>query len=66
MNERITENLVRDKLRELGYYDNSNIIIEEQKSDNPRIHKLLQNASKSGMGRGYPEFIITLKNDPNF
>ncbi len=49
MTERITENIVRDLLREKGYYDDKHIIIEEQKSQNPKIDKLLKNASKSGM-----------------
>ena len=58
MTERKTENLVRNALRKLGYYDDDAIIIEEQKSDNPKIDKLLKNASKAGNGAGYPEFII--------
>ena len=64
-NERKTENLVRDLLREQGYSDNENIIIEEQQSDNPRIDKLLNKASKSGEGKGYPEFIVSFKDKPN-
>lgn len=48
-NERITENIVRSQLREKGYYDDENIIIEEQSSENPRINKLLKIASKTGM-----------------
>lgn len=64
-NERKTENIVRELLREQGYCDNENIIIEEQKSDNPKIDKLLRTASKSGVGKGYPEFIVTFVNDPN-
>ena len=64
-NERKTENLVRDLLREQGYNDNENIIIEEQQSDNPRIDKLLNKASKSGGGKGYPEFIVSFKDKPN-
>ena len=58
MTERKTETIVRDALRKLEYYDDDAIIIEEQKSDNPRINKLLKNASKAGKGPGYPEFII--------
>lgn len=63
-NERKTENLVRNLLHEQGYTDNKNIVIEEQSSDNPKIDKLLSSASKSGKGKGYPEFIISFKNDP--
>lgn len=60
-NERITENLVRDKLRQLGYYDKSNTIrVEEQKSATESIRRALVAASKSGGGGGgSPEFIIT-------
>jgi type I restriction enzyme M protein len=58
MNERKTENIVRESLRKQGYYDDHSIIIEEQKSDMPRIDKLLKNASKKGANQGYPEFII--------
>lgn len=64
MNERITENIVRNLLREKGYNDDDNVIIEEQSSLNPKINKLLKNASKSGNGCGYPEFIISFKNKP--
>lgn len=64
VNERKTENLVRKLLAEQGYTDNQNITIEEQKSDNPKIDKLLKTASKKGKGKGYPEFIITFTNKP--
>lgn len=66
-NERNTENLVRNMLRHKGYYDDPNIIVEEQKSKSPRIQKLLSTASKKGKGtgRGYPEFIIRFKDKPN-
>ena len=64
-NERKTEQLVRSMLKDKGYYDNSLIIVEEQASDNPKIDKLLKLASKSGKGKGYPEFIISFKNNPN-
>ena len=63
-NERNTENLVRKLLAEQGYMDNPNVIVEEQSSDNPKIDKLLGSASKSGKGKGYPEFIITFKDKP--
>ncbi|MDB8789187.1 N-6 DNA methylase [Romboutsia sp. 1001216sp1] len=65
-NERKTENIVRDELRRLGYYDDENIVIEEQKSDIPKIDKLLKNASKKGNNQGYPEFIITSKSNSEF
>lgn len=58
MNERITENIVRDMLRVNGYYKDRTISVEEQKSQNERIQKCLKTASKSGKGIGHPEFII--------
>ena len=61
MNERKTENIIRRHFEKF-----SNIIIEEQKSDNPKIDKLLKNASKKGNGAGYPEFIITYKDNLDF
>ncbi|WP_454889394.1 HsdM family class I SAM-dependent methyltransferase [Serratia quinivorans] len=64
-NERNTENLVRNDLRIKGYYDNPEIIVEEQKSTSPKLEKLLKFASKSGSGSGRPEFIIRFKNKPS-
>jgi type I restriction enzyme M protein len=61
-NERKTEILVRNQLSSLGYYNDPQIFVEEQKSDNQIITELLSKASKSGNGAGYPEFIITQKN----
>jgi len=61
-NERKTESIVRK------HFDMfiDDIILEEQSSDNPKISKLLKTASKSGMGAGFPEFIIQYKNNPDF
>ena len=56
-NERITENIVRDEFRRLEYY-RKGIFVEEQKSEIPRIQKLLEHASKKGGGVGKPEFLI--------
>ena len=64
LNERKTENFVRNHFNK--YLKNDNFIIEEQSSDNPRINKLLKIASKSGIGKGYPEFIITFKDNSEF
>jgi hypothetical protein len=58
-NERKTEKIVRDLFSKHGYYLNSTITVEEQQSDIPSVRKLLKNASKSGNGAGYPEFIVT-------
>lgn len=68
MTERKTENLVRDKLRALGYYEADNgISIEEQKSEIAKIKTLLSKASKKLTGKhGAPEFIISTLKDTNF
>lgn len=61
-NERKTESIVRN------HFDKflKDIVLEEQSSDNPKIKKLLSTASKSGLGCGFPEFIIQYKNNPDF
>lgn len=67
MNERITENLVRNHLKEIGYYDDDDLIVEEQKSQNSKIQNLLKIASKTGKGGvGAPEFIIKSKKIQDF
>jgi len=65
-NERKTENIVRKILREKGFLDDKDIIIEEQQSDFALVDKLLSNASKKGGGKGYPEFLIRSKNYSDF
>lgn len=65
-NERITENIVRKKLERIGIIEASGFFIEEQKSQNPLITKLLRCASKSGDGMGKPEFIITKNDNKDF
>lgn len=64
-NERKTENIVRKALEILGYAD-ADFLVEEQKSENPIITKLLKNSSKSGNGMGKPEFIITKRGNRDF
>lgn len=60
LNEKKTENIVREHFKSVNQLDDDKFVeIEEQKSDNPKIVKLLKKASKSGSGRGYPEFIIS-------
>jgi type I restriction enzyme M protein len=60
MNERKTEDIVDGRLRKEGYYrDGSGLFVEKQKSETPRIQKLLENASKKGHGVGRPEFIVS-------
>ena len=59
-NERATESLVR---RHFEAHDG--VMLEEQQSASPRIQKLLKGASKSGAGRGYPDFIVQLSDAPD-
>ena len=61
-NESKTEDLVRKHFEAYS----SEIKIEEKMSDNPRIHKLLQLASKTGTGQGYPDFMIQFNDNPDF
>lgn len=61
MNEKKTERIVRKHFEKY-----SDITIEEQKSDNLKIQKLLKNASKKGDKHGLPEFIITFNNNTNY
>lgn len=65
-NEAKTEILVRkilEKYKEDFENDEKNfVVIEEKKSDNPIIDKLLKTASKRGGGCGMPEFIISFPN----
>ncbi|AUW40586.1 HsdM family class I SAM-dependent methyltransferase [Rhizobium leguminosarum] len=67
-NERKTENVVREELRGLGYYDPaSDIQIEEQKTNIAALKRALRTGSKSGKGGGgSPEFIITAPSNPDF
>lgn len=66
MNERKTEELVRERLRSLGYYDDESCYIDEQKSRDVEVQKLLRTAGKGGNGGiGSPEFIITNKKSPD-
>jgi hypothetical protein len=67
-NERKTETLVRDKLRELSYNEPDNgITIEEQKSEIAKVKTLLSKASKNAKGNpGYPEFIVSNLKDTAF
>ena len=56
-NERKTEEIARQHFQKFG----DEVTVEEQSSDSPQINKLLQAASKDGRGRGYPDFLISLK-----
>lgn len=67
-NERKTETVVRDRLRDRGYWAPDNgITIEEQKSEIAKVKSLLSKASKNSKGNtGYPEFIISNSKDTAF
>lgn len=67
-NERNTEDVVRDTLRELGYYAKGTPIhVESQKSEIDALARLLRSGSKSRKGgAGYPEFLITNPDTPDF
>jgi type I restriction enzyme M protein len=63
-NERTTEDIVRQHLKKHGAAGQT---VEEQSSDDPKIKRALAKASKTaGGGIGKPEFIVRLKNDPDF
>lgn len=61
LNERETENIVRQFFQKDKLFNN--ITLEEQSSNNPRITKLLKNASKKSSGIGKPEFIISIDDE---
>ncbi len=58
LNERDTEDIVRQHFQQDKLF--SSIKVEEQSSSNPKITKLLKNASKKGNSIGKPEFIISV------
>src|SRR5258708_33773675 len=63
-NERTTEDIVRRHLQKHGTKEQ---VVEEQMSDDPKIKKALAKASKTAKGGiGKPEFIVRLKDDPDF
>jgi len=66
VNERITESFFRNFVLQDDSYKSKKIILEEQSSKDIKINKLLRNASKGGNGKGYPEFVIQFKEDPDF
>jgi|WetSurMetagenome_2_1015567.scaffolds.fasta_scaffold25230_2 type I restriction enzyme M protein len=65
MNERKTEDIVREvfKRNKISF---PTAIIEEQKTENMIIKKLLQSASKKGEGCGKPEFIVSFSDIKDF
>src|SRR5271166_975474 len=65
MNEKLSH-LFGETLRAHGYFADDTLTVEEQRSDNPRIKKLLKLASKVGSGQGNPEFIVSSSKYPDF
>lgn len=66
-NEALTEDIVINKLRKLGYYDDEHINVTRQSSPLNEVNKLLKNASKSGKrGKGYPDFLIKNDQEQNY
>ncbi|PIB44990.1 restriction endonuclease [Pseudomonas sp. 2822-15] len=67
-NERKTENIVREELRHCGFYDpESDVQVDEQKSNIEAVKRALKVASKSGGGgTGAPEFIISAPSSSDF
>ncbi len=63
-NERITESFFRNHVLGDDFYQNEKVIFEEQSPSNLKLKKLLTNASKSGKGQGFPEFIVQFKENP--
>lgn len=62
--ERVTENIVRQHFQDDPNF--KKVIFEFQGSENNVIKNLLKNASKTGAGRGMPEFVIQFKERSNF
>lgn len=66
VNERLTEAMIRARLKELGFYDDARVTVEEQQSSVNAIADRLRKASKRGTGNpGFPEFIITSLDAPD-
>lgn len=65
-NEAITVDLTQGFLRGLGYGTDSSILVEREQTSIPSIDKLLKTASKAGINKGYPDFIITDKDNQDF
>lgn len=65
-NERVTEELVRQRFRTLGYYADEDCWIDEQRPRSIAISDLLRTAGKRGRGgSGNPEFIVTTPTMPD-
>ena len=65
-NEKITENIVRKKLEEVGITSENGFLVEEQVIQNALIKKLLPSKTELGSGKGRPEFLISKSGDKDF
>ena len=66
MNERITENIVREHFKNDPLFQKDDVFLEEQKSKIDHIQNLFKKASKNEkQNRGMPEFIISFKSYPD-
>ena len=63
MGEKLTEEIVRSHFREFG---DSITVYEQAESLPPIVAKQLKKASKSGSGKGIPEFIISVEGEGEF
>lgn len=67
MNERVTEDIVRQRIRAYDGSTHGSIRLWEQKSDDNQIARLLSRASKAGTGNpGFPEFLVQFQERPEF
>lgn len=61
-----TEWLFKDLLKENGYLESEDLIVEfKDKTQNEKVKKLLSNASKKGSRNGIPDFIIRSYKHPD-
>jgi len=65
-NEKITENIVRKKLEAVGITEENGFLVDEQVIQNTLIRKLLPSKTKTGSGKGRPEFLISKKGEKDF
>ena len=63
-NEEKCRDAVSRLLRQHGYEDTQEIIVEKETSDDKKLQRLLRRASKKGPGQGKPDFIIRSRKLP--
>ena len=62
-NERNTEEIYVNHIKKDNLFLRKEATLSSQQTDSKKIKKLLQNASKSGSGNGYPDFFIQYTNN---